>query len=653
MRFNLKSKFQPTGDQPQAIEQLSKGVLSGVPFQTLLGITGSGKTFTIANVIQNIQKPTLVISHNKTLAAQLASELKEFFPNNAVHYFVSYYDYYQPEAYIPKTDTFIEKQTMINEEIDQYRLAATASLLTRKDVIIVASVSCIYGLGPQEDYQSFFLTLEKGTKMPREEIFQKLIAMQYVRSTFDFKHGMFEVLGDVIEIYPATENFVVRLEMFDDEIEKIALTDPITGEIQEEKEKVILTPAKHYVTSPEKIKMIVPQILAEMRERVEQLKKCGKELEAHRLQTRTEYDMEILQETGTVNGIENYSRYFDGRNPGDPPSTLIDYFPKDYLLIIDESHMTIPQIGGMYNGDRSRKLTLIEHGFRLPSALDNRPLRFEEFEQKLNQVIFVSATPAPWELQKSKGHVIEQILRPTGLLDPMVEVRPTKHQIDDIIHEIKERTKRNERVLITTLTKKSAEDLTDYLSDQNIRVRYLHSDIDTIDRLDIIKDLRLGKFDVLIGINLLREGLDLPEVSLILILDADKQGFLRSETALIQTIGRASRNANGTVILYADNETAAMKKAIEETMRRRKKQEAYNKAHGIIPTTIVSSIKDIGLTKGESEEKKEKIKRRLSEKERRELIAKLELEMDMYAANLEFEKAAIIRDQIEELRQQR
>jgi excinuclease ABC subunit B len=650
MRFELQSKFQPTGDQPQAIEKLTAGINKKTPFQTLLGITGSGKTFTMANVINNIQKPTLVISHNKTLAAQLASELKEFFPKNAVHYFVSYYDYYQPEAYIAKSDTFIEKQTMINEEIDKYRLAATSSLMTRNDVIIVASVSCIYGLGPQEDYKSFFLTLRKGNKIPREEIFKKLVAMQYVRSTFDFKHGMFEVLGDVIEIYPATESFVVRLEMFDDEIEKIALTDPITGEIFEEKEEFILTPAKHYVTSLEKIKLIIPEILAEMKERVGQLKKIGKDVEAHRLETRTTYDMELLKETGTVNGIENYSRYFDGRKAGEPPTTLIDYFPKDYLLIIDESHMTVPQIGGMYNGDRSRKTTLIEHGFRLPSALDNRPLRFEEFEKKLNEVIFVSATPAPWETGKSKGHIVEQILRPTGLLDPYVEVRPSKHQIDDIIHEIKERTKRNERILVTTLTKKSAEDLTDYLSDQNIRVRYLHSDIDTIDRLDIIKDLRLGKFDVLVGINLLREGLDLPEVSLILILDADKQGFLRSETALIQTMGRASRNVNGTVILYADNKTAAMKKAIEETMRRRTRQEAYNKEHGITPKTIISAIKDIGLTKGDKTDKKDGQKRRLSDKERRDMIVKLELEMDMYAANLEFEKAAIIRDQIEALK---
>ncbi len=652
MHFQLTSPFKPMGDQPQAIDKLVRGITDGVAYQTLMGITGSGKTFTMANVIQTIQRPTLVISHNKTLAAQLAAELKEFFPKNAVHYFVSYYDYYQPEAYIPKTDTFIEKQTMINEEIDKYRLAATSSLLTRRDVIIVASVSCIYGLGPIEDYQSFFVYLKAGNKIPREELFKKLVEMQYVRSTMDFKHGMFEVLGDVIEIYPASENFVVRLEMFDDEIEKISLADPITGEVFEERSEYILTPAKHYVTPMEKIKAVVPIIEKDLEERLTQLNEMGKIVEAYRLKQRTEYDMELLQETGTVNGIENYSRYFDGRKAGEPPTTLIDYFPKDYLMMIDESHMTVPQIGGMYNGDRARKTMLIEHGFRLPSALDNRPLQFNEFEKKLNQVIFVSATPAKFELEHSQEHRAEQIIRPTGLLDPIVEVRPTQHQIDDILYEIQQRVKNKERVLITTLTKKSAEDLTDYLNDQGILVRYLHSDIDTLERIDIIKDLRLGKFDVLVGINLLREGLDIPEVSLILILDADKEGFLRSETALIQTIGRAARNANGMVVLYADKETDSMKRAIQETRRRRKIQEQYNEEHGIVPKTIVSKIKDIGMTKSDvpDSERRSKSKKKLSSNDKRDMIAKLELEMDMYAINLEFEKAAIIRDQIEELK---
>ncbi len=643
MDFAIKSKFKPTGDQPQAIKALTQGITDGKYAQTLLGITGSGKTFTMANVIANVQ-------HNKTLAAQLASEFKEFFPDNAVHYFVSYYDYYQPEAYLPRTDTFIEKETMINEEIDKYRLAATSSLLTRRDVIIVSSVSCIYGLGSVEDYKSFFLTLKAGLKYKRDDLFRKLIEMQYKRATMEFTHGMFEVLGDVIEIYPASESYAVRVEMFDDEIEKISKTDVITGEVFEEMQEYTFTPAKHHVSSQEKVNSVIPLIKEELKLRLDELEGAGRIVEAHRLRQRVEFDIEMMRETGTTAGIENYSRYFDGRLPGDPPTTLIDYFPKDYLLIVDESHMTLPQIGGMYNGDRARKETLVEHGFRLPSARDNRPLRYEEFKGKVRQVVYVSATPAPLEIKESDGEVVTQILRPTGLLDPEIEVKPTKNQIDDVIDQVTQRVKAKERVLITTLTKKSAENLTDYLAEHGIQVRYLHSDVDTIDRLDIIRDLRLGKFDVLVGINLLREGLDIPEVSLIMILDADKEGFLRSETSLIQTIGRAARNANGKVIMYADKMTGSMERAITKTRDRREAQIKYNKEHGITPKTIISSVKDIGLTKGDKSKGKEGKRKKLSYKEKQELIVKLELEMDMYASNLEFEKAALVRDQIEDLK---
>lgn len=648
MEFQLQSKYKPAGDQPEAIEKLVKKFQKDPnSFSTLLGVTGSGKTFTVANVIQQLQKPTLVIAHNKTLAAQLASEFKEFFPNNSVCYFVSYYDYYQPEAYIAKTDTFIEKETMINEEIERYRHNATISLLTRKDVIIVASVSCIYGLGPVENYKNIIFDLHIGDKIKREDFLKQLIELQYERSNIDFKPGMFDVLGDVIELYLPNSEDIYRIEFFDEEIENICICDHITGNVKQNLEKVTIFPAKHYIMEKENLDDIINQINKDLKIEYDLFKKQGKEFEAHRLKTRIEYDMQLLKETGYINGIENYSRYFDKRKEGQPPFTLLDYFPENFLMVIDESHMTIPQIGGMYEGDKSRKSNLINYGFRLKAAFDNRPLKFNEFEEKMKRGIFVSATPNKYEIKKSNNYIVEQIVRPTGLVDPKIEIRPKKNQIDNIKIEITKRIEKKERVLITTLTKRSAEDLADYLLNEGLKVRYLHSEIDTVERIEIIRDLRLGKFDVLVGINLLREGLDIPEVSLIIILDADQAGFLRSETALIQTIGRCARNVNGMVIMYADKITPAMKNTIEETNRRRKKQEKYNKENNIKPQTIYSQIKTFGLKSNKDKNKQH----RLSKKEKNKLIAKLELEMDMYSANLDFENAIRLREQIKELKQ--
>jgi excinuclease ABC subunit B len=642
--FKLTSSFKPTGDQPQAIEELVKGIKNNKKHQVLLGATGTGKTFVMAKIIEKIQKPTLVLAHNKTLAAQLCSEFQEFFPENAVSYFVSYYDYYQPEAYIPHTDTYIEKDASINDEINKFRHAATSNLLTRKDVLIVASVSCIYGLGSVEEYGNIAIELKAGKNYKRDKFLRHLTDIQYTRSQLEFRRGMFHVLGDTVEVYPPSGDTIYRLEFFDDELERITEVDAFTGEELHELEKVKIFPAKHDVTTTERIQKAVGLIQAELKERYDQLKKLGKNIEAERLKTRTEYDIEMLLETGYCTGIENYTRYLNQREPGEQPATLLDYFPDNFLMFIDESHMTVPQIGAMYNGNLSRKQTLVEHGFRLPSALDNRPLKFEEFEEHMNNVVYVSATPGKYEMEKVKGKVVEQIIRPTGLVDPKVEVRPTKGQIEDLLKEIKKRIKVKERVLITTLTKRSAEELTDYLAEQGIKVRYLHSEIDTIERIEILRDLRLGKFDVLVGINLLREGLDLPEVSFIAILDADKEGFLRSTPALIQTIGRCARNVNGFVIMYADTITDAMKGAIEETERRRKKQLEYNKKHGITPQTIKKEIKDIALHK---KEKKKIDVKKVPKAEIKHLIKTLEDKMDLAAQNLEFEKAADLRDEIE------
>ena len=646
--FKLHSKYQPTADQDRAIRALSQGITDDRPFQTLLGVTGSGKTFTMANVIANTNRPTLILAQNKTLAAQLAAEFRDYFPQNAVHYFVSYYDYYQPEAYIPRTDTYIEKDAAINEEIDRFRHAATVSLLTRRDVIIVASVSCIYGIGAPEDYKEIALHVQIGQHYPRQELLTRLTDMQFDRSGLDFKGGMYHVLGDVIEIFPANSNQVVRLEFFDDELEKISEVDPIDDHELSQLNEYILFPAKHNVTSADKITRAVPLIRQDLETRLQELQALGKIVEAERLRIKTEYDLEMLLEMGYTNGIENYSRYLSGRPAGSPPDTLFSFFPNDYLLFIDESHMTVPQLGAMYEGDRSRKQALIEYGFRLPSALDNRPLKFSEIEERLFRTIFVSATPGPYELKKCGPHVVEQIIRPTGILDPEISVRPTTHQIDDLLNEIQLVTAARERVLITTLTKKSAEHLTTYLQEHGVRVRYLHSDVETVERIALLRDLRLGEFDVLVGINLLREGLDLPEVGLVAILDADKQGFLRSQTALLQTIGRAARNVHGRVIMYADRETAAMQATIAITQERRAKQQAYNEAHDITPRTIVSSIKDLGFTR--KQPKDAALDGKLSTKEKTKLIAQLELEMDFFAANLEFEKAAAIRDRIARLK---
>ncbi|NLM42754.1 MAG: excinuclease ABC subunit UvrB [Clostridiales bacterium] len=651
--FKIVSDFKPTGDQPQAIAQLVDSINNGERFVTLKGVTGSGKTFTMANVIEKVQKPTLVLAHNKTLAAQLCSEFKEFFPHNCVEYFVSYYDYYQPEAYVPHTDTYIEKDAQINEEIDKLRHSATAALFERRDVIIVASVSCIYGLGDPEDYRDLVLSLRKGMTKDRDEVLRKLVDIQYMRNDINFIRGTFRVRGDVVEIFPAaSSDKAIRVDFFGDEIERILEFDSLTGNVVGERQHVFIYPASHYATTQEKLRRAIVSIEEELEQRVKELKEQGKLLEAQRLLQRTNFDIEMMQELGYCSGIENYSRHISGREPGSPPYTLLDFFPKDYLMIIDESHVTIPQVRGMYFGDKSRKDSLVEYGFRLPSAYDNRPLNFQEFESKLNQVIFVSATPAVYETEKS-SKIVEQLIRPTGLLDPEVVVKPVKGQIDDLIGEIKLRIEKNQRVLITTLTKKMAEDLTSYLKELDIKVRYLHSDIDTIERMEIVRDLRLGEFDVLVGINLLREGLDLPEVSLVAILDADKEGFLRSETSLIQTIGRAARNAEGKVIMYADTITESMRKAISETNRRRKIQSDYNKKHDITPKTIYKAVREvIEATKTGEEIEKYNVKQqkgKINKEEIKTIIEALEQEMKEHAKNLEFEKAAELRDRIKEL----
>lgn len=652
--FKIHSKFQPTGDQPQAIEKIADGFQKGLKFQTLVGVTGSGKTFTMANVIEKIQKPTLVIAHNKTLAAQLYNELKEFFPENAVEYFVSYYDYYQPEAYVPSTDTYIEKDSAVNEEIDKLRHSATAALVERQDVIVVASVSCIYGLGDPEEYYGMMLSLRPGMEKDRDEVLHSLIEMQYDRNDMNFERGTFRVRGDVVEIFPvASSKYAVRVEFFGDEIDRITEIDVVTGEIIGTRNHISIYPASHYVTSPEKMQMTIARIEAELEERLAELKREDKLLEAQRLAQRTNYDIEMLKEMGFCTGIENYSRHLSLREAGSTPFTLIDFFPDDFLIIADESHVSIPQIRAMYEGDRSRKTTLVDFGFRLPSALDNRPLKFAEFESKINQLLFVSATPSVYEKEHSQ-QTVEQIIRPTGLLDPEISVRPIAGQIDDLLSEVQKTTEKGQKVLVTTLTKKMAERLTDYLREAGVRVRYLHSDIDTLERLEIIRDLRMDVFDVLVGINLLREGLDIPEVSLVAILDADKEGFLRSETSLIQTIGRAARNAEGRVIMYADVMTESMQKAIDETNRRRGIQQAYNEAHGITPQTIVKKVHDvIQITKAATEKQKfglEKDPESMSEKELKKLIQTLDKEMKHAAMELQFERAAELRDKILELK---
>ncbi len=652
--FNLISNLKPCGDQPSAIEKLSEGLNREIEHQTLLGVTGSGKTFTMANVIADFGMPVLIISHNKTLAAQLYTEFRSFFPENAVEYFVSYYDYYQPEAYIPQTDTYIEKDASINDELDRLRLSATSSLLERKDVIIVASVSAIYGLGSPEEYREFMLFLEPGENMPREDILRKLVTMRYERNDYDFSRGKFRVRGDCVDIFPAYSGSALRIEQFGDEIEKILEIDPVTGNCLSEKNKIAVYPAKHFVTSPDRIEKAIKLIREELRERLAVLRKEGKLLEAQRLETRTNYDMEMMQEIGYCQGIENYSRYLSGRFPGEPPCTLIDYFPDPFLLIIDESHVTIPQIRGMYNGDRARKQTLVEHGFRLPSALDNRPLNFSEFEERISSIIYVSATPAPYEIMKSGGITAEQIIRPTGLTDPEVTVKPVKGQIDDLISQIKKRVSKNQRVLVTTITKRMAEDLSEYLQEADLRVRYLHSEIDTLERSEIIRDLRLRAFDCLVGINLLREGLDLPEVSLVAILDADKEGFLRSQTSLIQVAGRAARNVDGEVIMYADTITSSMKNAINETGRRRKMQVEHNRRHNITPRTVKKSIESLIESNVMASDmvKKAVCEQEAGVREENLKIADLQKEMMDAAKQLEFEKAAVLRDKIEELRKQ-
>jgi len=654
-RLKLVSDFEPKGDQPQAIEALSEGVLEGASHQVLLGVTGSGKTFTMANVIEKVQKPTLVISHNKTLAAQLYGEFKELFPENAVEFFVSYYDYYQPEAYIPSSDTYIEKDTLINDDIDKMRHSATRSLLERNDVIIVASVSCIYGLGSPEAYHGMLLYLEKGMAISREEILSKLVEIQYMRDDIDFHRGTFRVRGDVIEVFPAhEENKAIRIELFGDEVDALSEIDPLRGKVLQPLDKVPIYPGSHYVTFPDRMQIALQNIRQELKERVEWFRSQNKLLEAQRLEQRTNFDLEMLQELGYCQGIENYSRHLTGRKPGEPPPTLLDYYPKDYLLFIDESHVTIPQLIGMYRGDRSRKETLVEYGFRLPSALDNRPLMFEEFEKRINQVVYVSATPGNYEMKNAQGQLVEQIIRPTGLSDPALTVKPAKNQVDDLLEEIRKRVNKKERVLITTLTKRMAEDLTEYYADLGIRVKYLHSDIDTLDRVEIIRELRLGKFDVLIGINLLREGLDLPEVSLVAILDADKEGFLRSEKSLIQTFGRAARNVNGQVILYGDKMTTAMDQAILETDRRRKIQEEYNRVHGITPQTVKKSVRNILASIYEADYFTVPVVSDIKQgyvslKEIPRMIEKLRKEMKEAASNLEFERAAELRDKIHHL----
>jgi excinuclease ABC subunit B len=673
LKFKLESDYKPSGDQPKAIKELTEGVLRGDKFQTLLGVTGSGKTYSISHVIKNAGKPTLIMSHNKTLAAQLYGEFKNFFPNNRVEFFISYYDYYQPESYIPTTDTYIAKDLSINEEIDRLRLRATTALLEgRSDTIIIASVSCIYGIGAPQEYAEQVLVLTRGQKVSRKELLNKLIDIHYVRNDFEFKRGVFRVRGDVIDIIPAYEDeTAIRIELFDDEVEGILYFDRKSGEIIGLDESVAIYPAKYFVTSEDRQQKAMLDIRKELNERVIELQNMGKLIEAQRLEQRTNFDMEMIQEVGYCTGIENYSRHMDQREPGSRPACLFDYFPKDFLLIVDESHATVPQINSMYNGDRMRKQTLIDYGFRLPSALDNRPMKFQEWESMLNQVIFVSATPGDYELEKSGGVYVEQIIRPTGLLDPAIEVRPTKTQIDDLIHEIRERSKKKERVLVTTLTKRMSEDLTDYLLGIGIKVRYMHSEIDALDRVEILRDLRLGNFDVLVGVNLLREGLDLPEVSLVAIIDADKEGFLRSEKSLMQTAGRTARNVNGLVILYADKITHSMDKVIKETSRRRKLQEEYNKKHNINPKTVFKTLEEImsstviADSKAKQDQRKGKKKtdvhktslsiltdpalERNNPEERKDLINQLRKQMVEAAKDLEFERAAELRDEIKRL----
>ena len=648
--FNLVSKFKPSGDQPQAIEKLVEGIKEGKKEQVLLGATGTGKTFTMANVIKEVNKPTLILAHNKTLAGQLYSEMKELFPDNRVEYFVSYYDYYQPEAYVPSTDTYIEKDSSINDEIDELRHSATSALISRDDVIVVASVSCIYGIGEVEEYKKKMLTINVGDTVERDTILKKLVEMLYERSNLDLKRGTFRVRGDSIEIIPSYEKTNgLLIEFFDDEVDRISEFDTITGKILKDKKTISIFPASHFVTSDDKLKIAIKNINEELEQRLKYFKENNKLIEEQRLRERTNYDMEMLEETGFCRGIENYSRHIALKKEGETPTTLIDFFPKDFLLIIDESHVTIPQVRGMYNGDRARKMNLVDYGFRLPSALDNRPLKFEEFESKINQVIYVSATPGDYELEHVHNEVVEQIIRPTGLLDPTIEVKPTKNQIDDLVEEINKRIESNERVLITTLTIKMAEELSNYLKNIDIKVAYLHNEIKTLQRLKIIRDLRLGKYDVVVGINLLREGIDIPEVSLIAIMDADKQGFLRSTRSLVQTIGRCARNAKGHVIMYADTISDSMKEAIEETQRRRTIQDKYNKEHNIIPKTIIKEIRDVITNEVEVTDDKVPTKEKLSSKEKQNMILKLKEEMKKCARELDFERAMELRDIIFDL----
>lgn len=662
--FELVSSYKPAGDQPKAIKSLVEGLEDGLATQTLLGVTGSGKTFTMANIISEVQRPTLILAHNKTLAAQLYGEMKEFFPNNAVEYFVSYYDYYQPEAYVPTTDTFIEKDASINDHIEQMRLSATKALMERRDVVIIASVSAIYGLGDPESYMKMLLHLRQGDTMDQRDILRRLAELQYKRNDIAFERGSFRVRGDVIDIYPAdSEKHAVRVELFDQEIDRISIFDPLTGAVDKQVIRTTVFPKTHYVTPREKILNAIDEIKDELRERKEQLKSNQKLLEEQRISQRTQFDIEMMLELGYCSGIENYSRYLSGRAPGEPPPTLIDYFPPDGLMFIDESHVTVSQIGAMYKGDRSRKETLVEYGFRLPSALDNRPLKFEEFEHISPQTVYVSATPGNYELDRCGEEVVEQVVRPTGLLDPEIEIRPVATQVDDVLSEISERVKLDERVLITTLTKRMAEDLSEYLNEHGVKVRYLHSDIDTVERIEIIRDLRIGKFDVLVGINLLREGLDMPEVSLVAILDADKEGFLRAEKSLIQTIGRAARHVNGKAIMYADNVTGSMQKAIDETERRRTKQQAFNEANNITPMRLNKPITDImdlgdsahpasGKIKLRKVAEKEKTYKAMNATQLMDKVAEIEKQMFEYARELEFEKAAGLRDEVEQLRKQ-
>jgi len=656
-KFNLVSDYPPQGDQPQAIKKLVEGVRNGYKYQTLLGVTGSGKTFTMANVIQEIQLPTLVISHNKTLAAQLCSEFRRFFPDNAVEYFVSYYDYYQPEAYIPRTDTYIEKDSSINEEIDRLRLSATSSLFERRDVIIVASVSCIYGLGSPKDYQELVLKISKNKIFKRDDILERLINIHYERNDVDFHRGCFRVRGDVIEIFPSYLEYAFRLELWGDEIEAISEIDPLSGKVVKKKDKLIVYPAKHFVTTKDKLERAILSIEEELKERLNYFKKEGKLLEAQRLEQRTKYDLEMLKEVGYCSGIENYSRHISGRKSGEPPATLLDYFPSDFMMFIDESHVTVPQLRGMFAGDKSRKDSLVEYGFRLPSAYDNRPLYFKEIENYMDKVIFVSATPAKYELEKSK-QTVEQVIRPTGLVDPEIILKPAKNQIDSLIAEIKKRTEKKERVLVTTLTKRMAEDVAEYLEEINIKAKYLHSEIKTLERVNILKDLRLAKFNVLVGVNLLREGLDLPEVSLVAILDADKEGFLRSETSLIQTMGRAARNINGTVILYCENITGSIKRAVKETNRRRRIQLEYNRKYQITPKTITKAVEEFAVINNinnfeDFSTVNEESEKYLSKSNLWLLIKSLEKEMKQAAKNLDFERAALLRDEIRRLKKEK